>query len=473
MELKIKNRTRWIWSKVPILVMILLFLISLNGFAEEAVKEQKKKSQEERIEELEKKLQSVTEEVQKLKSQGVAEQKVKEIEEKLDVLAEEIEKIKSAAVEKEPEYKEVFGQAPAASKVFLVGKGLSIGGYGELAGEFRRKGDNIADLERAVLYFGYKFTDRIIFNSEIEFEHAGITEEGKELAGDSGEVDVEFANLSFLLHDRFNIRAGLILIPIGIINEVHEPTTFFGVLRPDVETFIIPTTWRENGIGIFGQLVPGLSYRAYVVAGLNSRGFSAEEGIAGGRSNGTLSRINDPAFVGRVEYNRILGLRVGGSFYIGNSGQNEEVNGKTIGGLTTIYEADVEYQYRGFEARGLFAFVNIHDAALINLNNGFEGMDSIGKDLYGWYVEAGYNVLPLFFNTSHYLAPFARFEAYNTQFRVPSGFESNPANNRKTITFGLSYKPIPNVVIKLDFQDRRNENNTAENQFNVGLGYVF
>ncbi len=467
----LKGRMRCIRILV-LSITVFIFPFSLKVYPEEAVKEQKK-SQEERIEELEKRLQSVTEEVQRLKSQGIEEQKVKEIEKKLDVLAEEIERIKSAAVEKEPQYKEVFGQAPAASKVFLVGKGLSIGGYGEFAGEFRRKGDNIADLERAVLYFGYKFTDRIIFNSEIEFEHAGITEEGKELSGEGGEVAVEFANLSFLLNDRFNISAGLVLIPIGIINEVHEPTTFFGVLRPDVETFIIPTTWRENGIGIFGQLIPGLSYRAYVVAGLDSRGFSAEEGIRGGRSSGTLSRINDPAFVARVEYDRVLGLKVGGSFYIGNSGQNEEVNGKTIGGLTTIYELDAEYQYRGFEARGLFAFVNIRDAALINLNNGFSGADSIGKELYGWYVEGAYNVLPLLFNTTHYLAPFVRFEAYNTQFRVPSGFESNPANNRKTLTFGLSYKPIPNVVIKLDFQDRRNGNDTAENQFNVGLGYVF
>lgn len=429
-------------------------------------------TQEERIKELEKKIQSLTKEVQNLKSEGIAEKKVKEIEEKLDVLAEEIENIKSAAVVKEPTYQQVYGAGPAASKVYLADKGVSIGGYGEATAEFKRRSDNIADMLRAVLYFGYKYSDRIIFNSEIEFEH-GKTEEN--LDDRSGEVAVEFANVNFLLNDYLNIRAGLNLVPIGIINEVHEPTTFFGVLRPDVERFIIPTTWRELGVGIFGQIVPGLNYRAYVLNGLDSRGFDASEGIREGRSDGSRARINDVAFVARSEYDGIPGLKLGGSFYVGRSGQNEKVDGETIDGLVQIYEADAQFLYRGFEARGLFAFTKIGDASLINLNNGFTGKESIGKEMYGWYVEAGYNVLSLVDLNQYlrYLTPFVRFEKYDTQFEVPSGFERDPANDRITVTYGLSYKPIPNVVIKLDFQDRRNDNDTADNQFNVGLGYVF
>jgi hypothetical protein len=278
-----------------------------------------------------------------------------------------------------------------------------------------------------------------------------------------------------LINDYLNIRAGLNLVPVGILNEVHEPTTFFGALRPDVERFIIPSTWRDLGVGIFGQIVPGLNYRAYVLSGLDSRGFNASEGIRGGRSNGNRSQIDDPAFAARAEFDRIPGLRVGGSFYIGQSGQNEKVNGRNIDGLVQIYEADAQFQWRGLEARWLFAYVNIDDADLINLNNGLDGADSIGEELYGFYVEAGYNVLSLtdIGQYFQYLTPFVRFEKYDTQYRVPSGFQRNPANDRITVTYGLSYKPIPNVVVKLDFQDRRNEDDSADNQFNVGLGYVF
>lgn len=456
-----------LWLRLLVVLSVFFSFAALNVSAQEI-------SQEERIKELEKKLQSLTAEIQKMKSDEVPAKtdRLTEVERKLDVLAEEIENIKSAAVVEESTYEKVYGQGPAASKVYLVDKGVSIGGYGEFTGEFKRRNDNIGDTLRAVLYFGYKFSDRIIFNSEIEFEHGNTDENLDERAG---EVAVEFANLNFLINDYLSIRAGLNLVPVGILNEVHEPTTFFGALRPDVERFIIPSTWRDLGVGIFGQIVPGLNYRAYVLSGLDSRGFNASEGIRGGRSNGNRSQIDDPAFAARAEFDRIPGLRVGGSFYIGQSGQNEKVNGRNIDGLVQIYEADAQFQWRGLEARWLFAYVNIDDADLINLNNGLDGADSIGEELYGFYVEAGYNVLSLtdvgqYFQ---YLTPFVRFEKYDTQYRVPSGFQRNPANDRITVTYGLSYKPIPNVVVKLDFQDRRNEDDSADNQFNVGLGYVF
>jgi len=200
-------------------------VLTVNLFAEET-------SQEQRIKELEEKLKAVTDEVQKLKSEKQRDAKLEEIEEKLDVLAEEIDNIKSAAVIEEPTYEQVFGMGPAASKVYKTNQGLSIGGYGEFTGQFREDGNNTLDALRAVLYFGYKFNDRIIFNSEIEFEHATTSSTN---ASGQGDVSVEFAYLDFLLYDFVNLRGGLLLAPFGIINEVHEPTTFFGVLRPDIE----------------------------------------------------------------------------------------------------------------------------------------------------------------------------------------------------------------------------------------------
>jgi len=222
-------------------------------------------TQDERIKQLEKKLQNVTEELQELKSTGMVDDRLQSIEDKLSILAEEIDNIKSASVVPDPTYNQVYGAAPAASKVYLKDKGLSIGGYGELlVGQVRENGNDVVDAQRVVLYFGYKFTDRIIFNSEIEFEHA-TTSSNKD--GQSGSVSVEFALLDFLLWQELNLRAGLLLAPFGIINEVHEPTTFFGVFRPSVETQIIPTTWRENGLGIFGDFDLGaagsINYRSY------------------------------------------------------------------------------------------------------------------------------------------------------------------------------------------------------------------
>jgi len=459
------------WSRLVMAVLGMFIFYTLDGFSQD-------KTQDERIKQLETRLKTLTEEIQKMKSEETPEKsgRLSEIERKLDVLTEEIENIKSAAVVEEPTYEQVFGRAPAASKVYLKDRGLSIGGYGEVGiAQFRENNSNIVDAQRVILYVGYKFNDRIIFNSEVEFEH-GFTNEN--LDGQAGEVEVEFATLDFLLNDYFNLRGGLVLVPFGIINEVHEPTTFFGVFRPDVEREIIPTTWRDNGAGIFGELnsiIPGtVSYRGYIITSLDSRGFRAVNN-RNARASGNRARIDDIAFVSRVEYDPIPGLKFGGSWFIGNTGQNESVDGEEIGGLFQMYEGDVQLQWRGLEARGLFVYTFLDDAELINLNNGFEGADSVGDEQFGWYVEVGYNLLSLVDLGQYfrYFAPFIRYENLDTQKGVPSGFARNPANDRENLTFGFSYKPIPQVVIKADYQWRDNEADSANNQFNLGLGYVF
>jgi hypothetical protein len=441
-------------------------------------------SQEQRIQELEERLKSVTEELQELKAEGIPDQRLKSIEEKLNVLAEEIDNIKQAAVIPEPTYEQVFGGGPAASKVYLSNKGLSIGGYGELLmGQVVEDGNNTVDTQRVVLYFGYKFTDRIIFNSEIEFEHAS-TEDN--VQGDEGSVSVEFALLDFLLIQELNLRGGLLLAPFGIINEVHEPTTFFGVFRPLTERFIIPTTWRENGLGIFGDFnlnrAGSLSYKAYVMNSFNARGFTASSN-RGIRTNGTESLFNDVAFVSRVEYDPLPYLTIAGSIFLGNTGQNATIdnpesqfNGQKVKGFFQMYEGDIQLQYMGFEGRGLFVYTTLDDAARINALNGFTGDESVGEEQWGYYIEGGYNVLSLVNTTSQYfqyLTPFVRWDQFDTQAKVPSGFERNPANDRKDITIGLNYKPIPQVVVKAEYQWLDNEADDSTNQFNFGLGYVF
>jgi len=441
-------------------------------------------TQDERIEQLEKKLQSVTEELQELKSSGMTDDRLQSIEDKISVLAEEIDNIKSASVVADPTYEQVYGSAPAASKVYLKDKGLSIGGYGELlVGQVREDADDVVDAQRVVLYFGYKFTDRIIFNSEIEFEHA-TTESNKD--GQEGSVSVEFALLDFLLWPELNLRGGLLLAPFGIINEVHEPTTFFGVFRPAVETQIIPTTWRENGLGIFGDIDLGsagaINYRSYAMNSFDARGFRAANNRSL-RIRGSRARFNDIAWVSRIEYEPLPYLAFGGSLFLGNTGQNVTIdneespfNGDKFNGFFQMYEADVQVQYSGFEGRALVVYTTLDDGARINALNDLTGDDSVGSEQWGYYVVGAYNVLSLADFSSQYaqyLAPFVRWEQYDTQAKVPTGFSRNPANDRNDLTIGLNYKPIPNVVIKAEYQYLDNQANNSDNQFNFGLGYVF
>jgi len=436
-------------------------------------------TQDERIEQLEEKLESVTNELRQLKSESTPDDRLQSIEEKLNILAEEIDNIKQASVVEEPSYEAVYGAGPAASKVYLKDRGLSIGGYGELiVGQVRKDEDNIVDAQRIVLYFGYKFTERIIFNSEIEFEHATTDK--------SGEASAEFALLDFLLWPELNLRGGLLLAPFGIINEVHEPTTFFGVFRPSVERNIIPTTWRENGVGIFGdidlQAAGSINYRAYVMNSFDARGFRASNN-RGLRIDGSKALFNNIAFVSRVEYEPLPYIAVGGSVFLGNTGQDQAIeneespfNGDKFSGFFQMYEGDVQFQYRGFEGRALAVYTSLDDAVRVNALNDLTGDDSVGDEQWGYYLVGGYNLLSLanFTNQyAQYFAPFVRWEQYDTQSSVPSGFERNPQNDRNELTIGLNYKPIPNVVVKIEYQWLDNQADDSHNQFNFGLGYVF
>lgn len=410
---------------------------------------------------------------------------ISQVERKTDVLTEEVEKLRTQLVVPETtEYKSAYGLGPAASKVYQVGKGLSIGGYGEANYQVRvddqggmnsngtvKNSDN-ADFERLVLYAGYKFTDNILFNSEIEFEH-GTTGAGDE---DQGEVSVEFAALDFFIDPMANVRAGMVLLPMGFLNQIHEPPFYFGNNRPEVERRIIPTTWREVGGGLFGELTPGLTYTAYVINGMDAKGFSSN-GIRGGRQDGSLALAEDLAYVGRLDYapNALPGVTIGGSTYLGNSGQNQTYNGVEAAAFTQLYEAHLQWKYRGLEFRTLGSFGNIGDADILSA----AAKQTIGSQNYGWYTEAGYDILPhIFPETTQYLAPFFRYEHMDTIAKAPTGWSDNPSKNLQIFQVGMNYKPIPNVVIKADYRNfvqpaGTSPNDTVPDDFNLGLGFIF
>ena len=395
------------------------------------------------------------------------------LEQAVDVLTDELESERLAGAEDAPvEGAAPKGLAPAASKVYSKSRGVSIGGYGEMLyqsfssapddGTPSPKKDQI-DFLRAILYFGYKFNDRIVFNSEIEFEHAST--------GSGGEASVEQAYLDFLVREEFNVRAGMLLPPIGFVNELHEPPTFLGARRPQVEQVVIPTTWRENGAGIHGE-IGRFSYRAYLLAGLDASGFSDSSGLRGGRQKGAKSLAEDGALTFRFDYEPIDGLLFGVSGYFGESGQGASLGADTLDVRTELLSAHLQWRWRGLQARALWARVELDDVADLNTWLGKTGADSIGERMEGWYAELGYDLLA-HRDTRHELIPFVRYEDYDTQAEVPSGWLRDPANDREMLTIGVSYKPHPDVVIKLDWQDESNGAGTGQDQLNLALGYLF
>jgi len=395
-----------------------------------------------------------------------------EAERKTDILATEVEKLKSQLfIPDKREYKSQYGFGPAASQVYRVKSGLSIGGYGEAVytnytGDKGTSRDS-ADLLRAVIYLGYKFNDWIILNNEFEFEHA-TSGEGAE---QKGEISVEFSQLDFLLHKNANIRAGLMLMPMGFINEIHEPVTFHGNRRPDVERYIIPTTWREMGAGLFGEIVPDLQYRMYAVNGLNAEEFTSA-GIRNGRQGGSLSLAENWAFTGRLDYTPSFapGLLMGTSAFLGDAGQGGLYMGQKASVFTQLYEGHIQWHYRGLEMRALGAVGHIGNADLLSQAKG----QPIGSENYGWYTEAAYDVMPLLWkDTTQYLAPFFRYERFNTQAAVPQGFTPDRFYDRWIYQGGLTYKPIPNIAIKADYRNISSAGRPVPDEFNLGFGFIY
>jgi hypothetical protein len=343
----------------------------------------------------------------------------------------------------------------------------SLGGYGEL---HYNEPDGIQrgelDFHRFVLYLGHTFTDQLSFHSELEIEHTSLAA-GEETGG---EVALEQAFLDYRLHESLGIRAGLLLVPVGILNMYHEPPTFHGVERPNVERLIIPTTWREGGAGIYGAPADGLAYQLYLVAGLRASGFSASSGLRGGRQSGFRSDISDPSVTGRIDLTPAGGLRLGASFFVGNSTGGVDSLGQ---GRVTFWSADVQYSSGGLVVRALAALATLSDTRQINREYGGRVADRIT----GWYTEAGYDILPwLAPDTDQELSVFARYERYNTQAST-DGFAPLEQYNRNDIVLGLTYRPAPSVAFKTDYTWLRNSLNSgaARNtgQFNLGLGYYF
>jgi hypothetical protein len=405
-----------------------------------------------------------------------ADERIRVLEEQVATLAAELSQNRiSEAVPADSEFDPVWGVGPSASKVYSQDAGLSIGGYGEVRFRHDSTDDDIFDALRAVLYVGYKFSDSWVLNSEIEFEHAG-----------GSDVFVEFLNLDYLHSDALNFRVGLILIPMGFVNQLHEPTFYYGASRPEVEKTIIPSTWRENGAGFFGRVGDRVSYQAYAVSSFEGSKFNAS-GFRPGRQKGMEALTNDWSVVVRTDVTAMSGLNLGASVYYGNQGQDQSVGGLQVGSLSTaIYELHAEYQRHGFTVRGLFsqAFVDNPDALNAGIDQLIAGGDTdaekggfLAESLLGGYVEFAYDIMPrLLPETEQSLEPFFRYERLNTQSRMQSAdFDRTLKYDRHLYTVGLQYQPISQLVFKLDYRWITQQSNGASlaKQVEFGAGYVF
>jgi DtxR family Mn-dependent transcriptional regulator len=325
----------------------------------------------------------------------------------------------------------------------------------------------VIDFHRFVLLFTHSFTSKVRFVGELELEHAVV--EGLE---ESGELELEQAYVDFLLSRPLNFRAGMVLLPLGIINERHEPPVFNGVERPFVDTFIIPTTWFDAGAGVYGQIGRGVRYRAYVVSPLNAREFSADEGIRGGLQKGAEAIAAHVAFTGRAEYVGTRGLTVGGGVW---SGTSQLVRTSRVESNVTLGEVDARYGRNRLELRGEFAQVSIGNAAQLNETVGrATGVPpNIARTLRGFYGEAGYRIWAS--GAPRDLVGFVRYENFDTQFRMPSGLLPLKEFDRDAWVTGVTYYPDPDVAVKADYIYLRNQSGVFANRrlFNVGLGWWF
>ena len=409
------------------------------------------------------------------------EAEIKEMKRQIEVLTEEMEKLKLGAVA-EPKYESFMGLGPAASKVYGIEKGLSIGGYGEVFYNNYQHASkkDFADAARFILYGGYKFNDWIVMNTELEFEHAGIGNSGSK----EPEVYTEFSYLDFLLNKSFNLRTGLILMPIGIVNEYHEPTVYHGVSRPDVELNIIPGTWRDIGIMAYGK-AGELKYDVALVNGPRANSFTNSTWIRSGRQQGAKVNADALASLVRINYEPLTDLLVGGTYYSGKAdtgkgGDEDKATDKE--GTVNLWEVHGQYQLKGLQLRGLYT------RGSLDANDNFKtdpSLKKVGKEVEGWYLETAYDIMPLIKSGSETsLTPFVRYEAYDTNKEVFNGQTRDKTLDRRVITAGIGFKPHPNVVIKADYQYRDTSSSLSEgkgtnldenkiDQFNVGVGFIF
>lgn len=332
--------------------------------------------------------------------------------------------------------KSFAGLGAAASKVYYSKSPLSIGGYGEMyyshysenQGSIGNEYTNKVDVYRFVPYIGYKFSDNIILNVELEFEHGGV-KDGDDSGG--GEVIVEFMYLDFLINKNLNVRLGHMLIPMGLINERHEPILFNTVQRPNTSKYLIPSTWHESGAMVFGEVTEGLQYKFAGTTGIDSSK-TDKKWLRSGR--GGSFENTDPSFgmTARLDYTGHNGLLLGASAY-----HDTDID---------IWDVHADYRIAGFRAYGVYTQSTRDSQAA---NQAVAGANGEATDSKGGFINFGFDLLTLSNKTTDQLPVFVQFESIDSQDTVVGGLSQDTKIDSTTI--GINYFPHPQVVLKLDY----------------------
>lgn len=319
-----------------------------------------------------------------------------------------------------------------------------------------------ADFHRMVLGLGQEISDGIGFDMEIDFEHAAA----------AADLELEYAFLRFELTPELTLRVGSLLMPVGPLNEFHEPPLFYSVERPYTQRSLIPTTWQEVGLGLVGRALEGkLSYRAYIVNGLDASKFNAMDGLRGGRGKGGREApAEDLAGVVRFEFPVAPELILGSSVYAGLADQ--ETPGLNDAGVA-LYEGDALLTLGDFETRAVLVSTRVSQADDASAATAAAGRP-VGETMQGGYLETAYHVLRLLApDSSHDLMAFARYEDIDTNKDVPSGFAKNPEADRKIGAFGFAYYPIRSVAIKADYERWRDGTRDRLSRWNLGAAFMY
>ena len=340
-----------------------------------------------------------------------------------------------------------------------------LSGYMDFHFNNREHEDPVLDFHRFVLLLSHSFTERIRFVAELELEHAVVSDETE------GELELEQAYVDFFIRRPFNVRAGMILAPVGIINERHEPPVFHGVERPFVDTVIVPATWFDAGVGVHGEVGTGFRYRAYAMAPLDAAGFDAEEGLRGGRQKGAESTARDLAGTGRIEYVGTPGLVLGASFWSGDTG----FSFLRFETSMTMIEFDGRSRMGELEVRGQYAHAFLDGMGEHNraIQRTVGVSPNVAEEMRGFYLEGSYFIVPR--PAPREVAVFLRYENFDTQYRMPTGFQPLKEFDRDAWVFGVTYFPDPDVAVKLDYTVLRSQSDVVEapDSLNVGLGWWF
>ena len=362
------------------------------------------------------------------------EQLVREVEDAARVGAEANEKAEILAdTLDEP----VMAAAPA----------VKLGGYGELhvnmlENQANGESFNELDLHRFVLFLQHDFNDRIRFNSELEIEHA-YSGEGK-----PGAVELEQAYVEYDWAENHSFKAGVFLVPVGMLNETHEPPTFYGVERNPVENRIIPTTWWEGGLAFTGGF--GDAFR-YDLAGHSGLYTTAGDGYAirAGRQKTAKARFDSQAYTGRLRWLGIPGLELSATVQY-----QEDISQETdpLAGGAWLYTGHVAWRKGAFGLRALYADWSLDGA----------GPESVGADRQtGWYVEPSWRFTDQW-------GVFARYNHWDNQ----AGDRADSEYTQWDI--GVNFRLPPDVVFKLDYQDQDAPPGKREmDGWNLGVGYQF